>query len=172
MIQNCKIGILESFEYLYDFYDYNKTIIACFEKVFQEFFNKNVYEVCHPHCPLECNTITYGITTSFSKFPNLIYYNQLINRTLIRSKYPADYILSYEDLQNSVVAFNVYYDDLKYTIISEVAKSSPTDLASNMGGLLGLFIGVSFLSFGELIEMALEIVFILCEKKKLNVTEN
>ena len=93
----------------------------------------------------------------FSKFPNLIYYNQLINRTLIRSKYPADYILSYEDLQNSVVAFNVYYDDLKYTIISEVAKSSPTDLASNMGGLLGLFIGVSFLSFGELIEMALEI---------------
>ena len=172
MIQNCKIGILESFEYLYDFYDYNKSIIACFEKVFQEFFNKNVYEVCHPHCPLECNTISYGITTSFAKYPNQIHYENLLNNTLVTSKYPDGYSITYDDMQKSVIAFNVYYDDLKYSVITEVPKTSPTDLISNMGGLLGLFIGLSFLSFGELVEMFLEVLFIIFEKETISHSRN
>ena len=35
------------------------------------------------------------------------------------------------------------------------------DLISNIGGNLGLFIGVSFLSFAEIIELFIEILFIL-----------
>ena len=34
-----------------------------------------------------------------------------------------------------------------------------------MGGLLGLFLGVSFLSFVEFIELFLEVFFILFEKE-------
>jgi len=34
------------------------------------------------------------------------------------------------------------------------------DLISNIGGNMGLFIGVSFLSFAELIELFIEIVLI------------
>jgi len=37
-----------------------------------------------------------------------------------------------------------------------------------MGGILGLFIGVSFLSFIEPLEMIMEIIFILFEKEKKN----
>ena len=166
MINICKIDKLESYEYLLDYYALNATLIACFKSVFEEFFNKDVYEICHPHCPLECNTISYGITTSFSKFPNLIYFEKkLKNNSIITSKYPSGYNITYEDILKSTVAFNVYYDDLKYSIITEVPKTGPTDLISNMGGLLGLFIGISFLSFGELAEMLLEVIFILFEKE-------
>jgi hypothetical protein len=35
------------------------------------------------------------------------------------------------------------------------------DLISNIGGILGLFLGVSFLSIIELIELFLEILFLL-----------
>ena len=35
------------------------------------------------------------------------------------------------------------------------------DLISNIGGNLGLFIGISFLSFAELIELLVEIIYII-----------
>jgi len=38
---------------------------------------------------------------------------------------------------------------------------------SNFGGLFGLFIGMSFLSFGEFIELLFEVLIILCEKNKV-----
>ena len=38
------------------------------------------------------------------------------------------------------------------------------DLISNFGGLLGLFVGISFLSFGELVQILIEIFFILIEE--------
>ena len=164
MMQTCNITELESYETLNQKYISNESILSCFKKVSEAFVDKNVYEVCHPHCPLECESISYSISLSFAKFPNQIYYRQLINNSLIKSKYPVEYNIKYSDIEQSVVAFNVYYDDLKYTTITEVAKTTITDLISNMGGLLGLFIGVSFLSFGELVEMALEVIFILFEK--------
>ena len=170
MVQKCNLTGLEPYEILKQKYALNKTIISCFEQVFKEFFDKNVYEVCHPHCPLECETILYSITTSFSKFPNFVYYKRLINNSMITSKYPVGYNITYSDIQQSVIAFNVYYDDLKFISISEVAKTTTTDLISNVGGLLGLFIGISFLSFGEIIEMILEVIFILFENSKSKVS--
>ena len=50
------------------------------------------------------------------------------------------------------MSLNVYYDHLAYTQISKDAKLESVDLASNIG-LLGLFLGMSFFSFAELIEM-------------------
>ena len=38
------------------------------------------------------------------------------------------------------------------------------DLVSKMGGLFGLFIGISFVSLAELIECILEVLFVLIQK--------
>jgi len=38
------------------------------------------------------------------------------------------------------------------------------DLISNIGGSLGLFVGISFISFLELFEILVEIIFIYSEK--------
>ena len=43
------------------------------------------------------------------------------------------------------------------------------DLISNVGGTFGLFIGISFLSFAEIIELIFQIIFILFEKKNNNL---
>ena len=166
MTQVCNIPVLDSFETIFDTYSTNETMLECINKVFEEFFARDVFEICAPHCPLECNTLTYTVSTSFSKFPNYYYYTQLINNPKIISKFPAGYNITYDDIQNSVVAFNVFYDDLKYTVITENPSVGIIDLISNMGGILGLFIGVSFLSFVEPIEMIMEIIFILFEKEK------
>lgn len=57
----------------------------------------------------------------------------------------------------------VYFEELKYTLITQEPKTPIFDLVANVGGILGLFIGVSFLSFVELIEIFLEVILIqLC----------
>lgn len=46
------------------------------------------------------------------------------------------------------------------------------DLIANIGGNLGLFIGVSFLSFAEIIELILEIFFYYVEKRNNSTEKN
>lgn len=59
----------------------------------------------------------------------------------------------------------VYLDDLQYTIISQDPKTYLFELIANIGGVLGLFLGISFLSFIEILEIILEIIFILMKAK-------
>ena len=69
--------------------------------------------------------------------------------------------LTFEQYKNNLVAFNVYYEELVYTQISESAKVTSIDLVANIGGVLGLFLGTSVLTFTEWIELIVEIIFIL-----------
>jgi hypothetical protein len=46
-------------------------------------------------------------------------------------------------------------------MIDQIGKMNGFDLISNIGGNLGLFIGISFLSFAELIELFIEIIYII-----------
>jgi len=63
----------------------------------------------------------------------------------------------------------VYYSSLKYILITEQSQMHIIDLILNVGGTLGLFIGVSFVSLFEISEIILEIIMIISGKKsKLN----
>ena len=69
-----------------------------------------------------------------------------------------------------LIGFSIYFNDLKSTKISQTAKFELFDLISNIGGLLGLFTGFSFLSCSELLELILEIVFIIYDGNKNVIT--
>ena len=65
---------------------------------------------------------------------------------------------------NDSFIISVFYEDLKYTWINQKPKMQFIDLISNIGGSLGLFVGISFISFLELFEILIEIIFIYFEK--------
>jgi hypothetical protein len=167
MIINCNLDIeLSNYINILEYYEKNETQMNCIINTYNDLVHGKINDICIPLCPLECDSISYEISTSFSKFPKLKYANELKNNKKIKSKYPLGYNITYDDLLKNMIAFNVYYNDLKYTKISQIPKTLLVDLISNMGGILGLFIGISFLSFGELIEMLLEVLFILFDNKK------
>jgi len=58
----------------------------------------------------------------------------------------------------------ICFEDFKFTLITETIKLKETDLVSNIGGMLGLFIGCSFVSLFELIELIIEVVLIFSQK--------
>ncbi len=93
---------------------------------------QNVVENCSPYCPLECDSITYETS---------LYSNKI-------------------DFKNAV-SFSIFYESLEYTLIDQKSKMDVFDLISNIGGNLGLFIGISFLSLAEFIELLIEIIYII-----------
>ena len=66
---------------------------------------------------------------------------------------------------------NIYYQSLKYTSIIQLPKTKPKQLVSNLGGYLGLFVGLSFVSLFEIVEIIFEIVFILRGNTKVKEPE-
>jgi hypothetical protein len=107
-------------------------------------------KVCTPLCPLECDSIKYDISISFTKFSS----NEFLSLYEINVNV------------NNLISIDIYYENLEYTNISQLPKMDLFDLISNIGSNLSLFIGISFLSFAEIIEIIGEILIILFQKKQ------
>lgn len=68
--------------------------------------------------------------------------------------------ITLDELSNHVLAVDVFYSHLGYSETSEIAKTTVVNLFCNIGGLTGLFLGMSLLSFIEIIELFCEIIYI------------
>jgi len=107
----------------------NKMTQNCTSHYFKDFMKQSIKKCEQKYCPKECDSIKY----SFEAIP---------------FKNPTD-----------STSFNIYFDELKYELHQEIPKTELFDLISNIGGILGLFIGCSFVTFFELCELILEIIF-------------
>ena len=122
--------------------------------------NLTVINDCVSQCPLECNSVDYGISTSSLKFPNRYYRTLLAQTSAIKNAN-----ISLSDINDSVLRLNIFYETLTYTNNQETASIDAFTIMSNFGGTLGLFLGVSFLSFVELFELIYRILHAIIENK-------
>lgn len=147
----------------------NITEIACDFRFFLGFYSERVKKECAPRCPLECDSQHFRLTVSSSLFPTKAYASQLANSTRVvdASRLAAKNLseLSYDELKHYFLGVNVYYADMQYVTISEVEKTSFIDLVSGVGGTLGLFLGMSFMSFFEIVDVLIEAFFLVYEDK-------
>jgi hypothetical protein len=119
-------------------------------------------------CPLECKTIIYNPTISFlSPFkPSLV--NDFKLESVLMSKFPKN--VTDQEVANSFASVKVYYYDTSYTEITESAKFTFLNLISNIGGTLGLFLGMSILSIVEVFEFFLEILLVYLSSNVVNTS--
>ena len=73
---------------------------------------------------------------------------------------------SVEEAREKLLMLNVFYTDIAYTHISEWPKWNVVMLLSNFGGQLGLFVGMSMLSFLEFVDLFFKIIFYFFKKRK------
>ena len=71
---------------------------------------------------------------------------------------------TFDEIKKSFLIINVFYPHLEYTEISLEPKTSVIGLISNLGGALGIFLGLSIFNFVELIECVLLIIRVLILK--------
>ncbi|RNA03290.1 degenerin deg-1-like [Brachionus plicatilis] len=132
---------------------------------FIEFYTKSdIDKICENDCPLECERTEYDFTVSFTDYPTDLRANSLVdllNSKNVSKNYSLDFVK-----QNSLKV-NIVYDSLEYVEIQELKKTEIVDLVSSIGGLLGLFIGLSVLSFAEIFEILILVLHEIFEKKNI-----
>jgi len=103
----------------------------CTMKYKRNFTKNSVVENCAKYCPLECDSTIYTYSMSTGQ--------------------PANE-------STTTTTFRVFYNSLKVATISQKPKTQLFDLVSNIGGIFGLFIGLSFVSLFEIGEIFIEIL--------------
>ena len=137
--------------------------LKCYNE-YKDFFSKtNLNTLCDNACPNQCQTIDYNLALSTAAFPTISYAKNLQTSDNTYYNFP-QYTTDTELMdfcRQGFLKFIINYDHLYYTLIDESPALNSNDLLGNLGGQLGLFIGISFLSLVELIELIVELVTIV-----------
>ena len=134
----------------------NFTLISCARQEYKLQSEIGLKKKCSLSCPLECGSVLYDYSASVLDFPSVAYYKALKGEFEQRNGYAP----SFEEMKQGSYALSIYYTQLEYTEISELVKTNVFDLFSNVGGTLGLFLGLSILSFIEVVEILFEMAFL------------
>ena len=97
-------------------------------------------------CPVACKYTTYDITTSYLAFP----------ATVVAEKYATMYNTTVDYFYNNFLALNIYYQSQNTDIEETVNADSVPNLLSAVGGLMGLFLGMSVISMLEFVTWLLD----------------
>lgn len=129
------------------------------------FSMSDLNNICDEACPPECNKILYDISATSATFPSLNYIKYVSRQSSEIGKFPNDESELLEFARNSFLRFIINYNEFSYTSIEEMPEITFETLLANIGGQLGLFIGISLLSLIELLELFLHILLITCKHR-------
>ena len=144
----------------------------CFQTSLKVFSNDSKPYLAKCNCPIECEYNFFRYSNSFAEFPPRNYLPYLLNSTKIKSIIfnqtdLNDSLKTFEFIKKSIARVQISYQDMMQTFITEYPKMKPVDLVSSLGGILGLFLGLSFLSFIEIFDFLLQLIIcILVQKAK------
>jgi hypothetical protein len=168
MIEQCGYYDLSKISYFSDAVG-RDTINSCAFRVQQnlsdiDFLNEN----CYPLCPLECASSELKTSTSLNEYPssNLAIF---VAKNLISNLYSQSTFS--RPLEKNILKVNIFFDSLSYTSITEVPSIDQITFISNIGGLLGLFLGATVLSFLELVEFVI-IIFQIIKSRMSSRVKN
>lgn len=68
--------------------------------------------------------------------------------------------ITYENVTRTFFSIVVYFEDLKYTLITQKPTITFLDLIFNIGNILGLFISFTFITCLEIFEVFTEFFFV------------
>lgn len=130
----------------------NETVFGQIKKL------KFNFSECFDYCPFECKSNNYHLSVTYSDFPNYNYYRYLLNSDydFYRRMFGTSEI-TYSLFKDNVASAFFYFDELKILQITESPSLNLINLLANIGGTFGLFIGISILSFVEVIELTIHV---------------
>ena len=128
------------------------------------FFQEN----CSSDCPLECYSDAFDFSlSSYELTPK--YYLEYLNSNLtnLKDDFQTDKEIEAAMAKNSFVYLTIFYKSLSFELSTETPQLTLITLFANMGGHLGLFLGVSVFSLFEPIQVLIEIFYMKLNKKEV-----
>jgi hypothetical protein len=134
-------------------------------KLSKDTSNTTFFMECLNKCPIECVSVSYKTNSFSSAFPN-DEFAKMIMSYFNRNRSQELNFNNIDEVKKSVLAVNIYYDSKEYTQIVQKPLMTYDLLLANLGGQLGLFLGLDVLSFVEVFEFVYFVIK-LCIRKKL-----
>ena len=134
---------------------------GCIDKVLNfDYKERNFDGKYDKECPLQCNFFAFTKEISYLNFPSLNYAIKLRDEANVFINSSLGRPLTFEDIKTSTASVKISYgySAIGYYIRDEFPSISGISLISNIGGTLGLFLGMSFLSILEFVEFAYVII--------------
>ncbi|GFO34208.1 amiloride-sensitive sodium channel subunit gamma [Plakobranchus ocellatus] len=121
----------------------NSKVEKCVSQLYKG--NADKYEQCDKLCPHPCQETQYSLTISSSVWPSLEY-ERFLTKKLAQTN--SRYIGA--NINDDFTKLQIYYQDLIFTHIEQEKAYESMNLISDLGGQLGLWLGLSAITIGEL----------------------
>nr|XP_033816173.1 amiloride-sensitive sodium channel subunit alpha-like isoform X2 [Geotrypetes seraphini] len=110
------------------------------------------------HCPLQCTEKLYELTVSGSQWPSTAFIENFSKE--LREMGGQMSIIADDPvlIRDNFVKVVVYFKQLNYELIEEEPSMTEIDLISNMGGLVGLWVGFSVCTLAEFFELFVDVL--------------
>jgi hypothetical protein len=128
----------------------------CDTNFYKNEFITDDYIIQNCNCPLECKKVIYDTFITNSKYPTKFYTDALRNDQSFVKRFSNS--TRFDDLEQDLLRINIYFDSLSYLEISESESVSLIMLISDIGGTLGLFLGMSLLSIIETVDIIFKLI--------------
>lgn len=176
LIKKCNCCDIVTPSILKRHYCFTNQELYCQDQFQSNFSITNIEYLCQSSCPIECETITYELSSYQAQFPTDSYLEYLMVDEISKSFFPQNITVNSEIedfVSKSFLRLIINYDELFYTTITDSAAITLGPLLGNIGGQLGLFIGLSVLSFVEIFEFFIETIRVLYKqfKKSKNIKQ-
>ena len=142
--------------------------LECALNSHKKFFGSSVeINKCKEYCPIECKSIKYSITSSQIDYPSKGLANIIKLDPRIQEKFNYSSNISFDDLKNSLVSLNIYYDELGFSSINEKATYDNIVILTLLVSNMGVFLGLSFISIFEIFEIFVITIKMIFDKIKI-----
>ena len=112
------------------------------------------------HCTGECSTVDFLVTPSSVPAPSAFFIQ--LTKAFVEStsvSLPVNWTTNWiSEIQNNYVSLDVVCESTQIENYTQNPSISAVDVLSNVGGHTGLWIGISFLSLMEFVEMVYRIL--------------
>ena len=132
----------------------------CMYTQYELLFSENFLSFkCVPLCPLECNRTHFRTSISSNEIITDLYYDYIKSNANLASDFVTRPITK-ETAKNSFVYVYFYYNSNSLRLSTDSPNMDIVSLLANIGGTLGLFIGINLIQICELVDVLIEIIFV------------
>ncbi|XP_074650928.1 bile acid-sensitive ion channel-like [Tubulanus polymorphus] len=109
--------------------------------------NSNLPQFCD--CPIACDYNQHDVRLSYARYPTEKHAQTLAEKAKLDAAY----------IKSNVAALRIFFEELSYEKIEQQVAVTFGDLLGDIGGQMGLFLGISLMTTLEFLEYFINIIF-------------
>ncbi|KAM4696444.1 epithelial sodium channel subunit gamma-like [Rhinophrynus dorsalis] len=131
---------------------------------------KFAHDELNCHCPLQCSEDLYELTVSGSQWPSTAFIENFSKELKEMGGQMRDIADNPALIRDNFVKVVVYFKQLNFELIEEEPSMTEINLISNMGGLVGLWVGFSVCTLAEFFELFVDVLLVFFRRCLRTVT--